>query len=297
MTRNAAFSLCLCSFVLLLTVSTRVVAQDPPPITPVEGATVVWNSTTKTASKAYIDASVFFFDSTTSGYLDICKTINGILTGSYPQSGAVVDARGIVIPPVGNTTPPLTCSINPFGGVSVPSTILLPGATIVIQKPWILPSNTRLIGQSKDATTIELDPTFGTNADSTNAIIEMGSASVCTNSICTGISIEHLRITAQDSAGNYQAYHGVYNDFAQDSSYVKDVALYQIGAASNNSLAVLSCATPVTNSQTQTQVVTGLCIGPNATYSGPYSDINFTASAWNTSCNSTCGSQHTSACT
>jgi hypothetical protein len=94
-------------------------------------------STALVASTAYLDASAFY---PADG--DICQTINTVLTTYVPYAGAVVDARGI-LPTSGDT---LQCSINPFSGVAVPSTVLLPAANIQIKDTWVLPSNTRIVG-------------------------------------------------------------------------------------------------------------------------------------------------------
>jgi hypothetical protein len=85
----------------------------------------------------------------------------------YP-SGAVIDARGL-----NSTNTSMTCTASPWAGISnpPPSTILLPatgGATpnpIIIpnSSPWILASNTHLIGEG-DALN---DSPSGTVSDAT----------------------------------------------------------------------------------------------------------------------------------
>src|ERR1700722_14211543 len=103
----------------------------------IQGNNTVYNSAgtpAPTGSSALIDASTF------SG-TDICTVLNGILTSTltaYPAAGTVVDARGFV-PLSGSGGPPNTqnCSVNPFAGVTVPSTILLPASTILLTtSPW-----------------------------------------------------------------------------------------------------------------------------------------------------------------
>jgi hypothetical protein len=83
---------------------------------------------------------------------DFCKILNGILTSeNYPPAGAVIDARGLP----GNTQTNMTCSASPWAALSnpPPSVILLPATTtaapIVIPSTWILPPNTRLIGEDE----------------------------------------------------------------------------------------------------------------------------------------------------
>jgi len=109
-------------------------------------------------SGAFIDASMLLHSGS-----DICDTIYGLFTGRtgfppYPSAGAVIDARGI-------SGSALTCTKgSPWtesgSSATLPSTILLPATTpsapIVIPTPWILPNNTRLIGEGDN------DPTSAT---------------------------------------------------------------------------------------------------------------------------------------
>jgi hypothetical protein len=120
-----------------------------------QGQDAVYNSTGGiVGSPSFIDASMFLRG--TQGR-DLCDTIYGILSSSfgstYPAAGAVIDARGIS----GATN--LTCTHGtPWSegssSVSLPSTILLPatgGSTptpIIIATPWVIPSNTHLIGET-----------------------------------------------------------------------------------------------------------------------------------------------------
>jgi hypothetical protein len=223
-------------------------------------------------STAYIDASAYY----TGTVPDICQILYNILTCSttscatgytvYPSGGAVIDARGII-----TNAPPLQCSVNPFpgsSGASVPSTILLPATSISIHTPWVLPSNTRLVGEgSFFVTTLEVDPNFPQTA---TPMIAMGSSSLCSPT-CTGISIEHLKLQAQADDQTFRATDGIDNAYAGDASYVKDVGFTNFGALSSTG----SIQTPCSPNGGP---VTALCIGPNATYSGPYSDLNFAAS-------------------
>ena len=161
----------------------------------------------------------------------------------------------------------MTCTISPWGSgsgyLNVPSTILLPatgGATptpIIIpnSSPWILPSNTHLIGEgdgipvyssgslvSTPGTTIQAKSGFS------GTMIQFGSASVCPSGVCTGISVENLTLDGQGPLG--QTVSGIANAYSQDGSYVDHVSLYQI-------------------------LGTGLAVSGNPSKSGPYSNITF----------------------
>jgi hypothetical protein len=124
-----------------------------------QGQNAVYNSSgNPTTSLAFIDASMFVI-SLTPPNRNLCAVLNFVLANvdqppNYP-SGAIIDARGLA-----NSTPPtsMTCAANttPWSTdnnvhvLNVPSTILLPatGATpIIIKTPWILPNNTRLVGE------------------------------------------------------------------------------------------------------------------------------------------------------
>ena len=196
-------------------------------------------------SSAFIDSSVFGGSST-----NICGVLNSILAStSYPAAGAVIDARGL--PGVGTS---MTCTGSPWAGITnpPPSTILLPAtaasAPIVIPTPWVLPNNTRLIGQGDNdpssaspRTTIQASSSFSGN------MIQFGSSSssVCPSSVCTGISVENLTLDGQGGSIN-----GIVNQYSQDFSYVDHVNLYQIRGY-------------------------GLTVSTSANNSGPYSNITF----------------------
>jgi hypothetical protein len=135
-----------------------------------------------------------------------------------------------------------------------PATILLPatsGATptpIIISTPWIIPSNTHLIGEgdgigSSAATTIQVSsPTFNLTP---GYILQFGSASGA-----SGISVERLTI---DGQGN--SVDGIVNPNAGPNSYVDHVTLYQIRGI-------------------------GLLVENNADGSGPYSNITFNTGSY-----------------
>jgi hypothetical protein len=207
-----------------------------------QGNNTVYNSAgtpSPTGSPAFIDASTF------SG-TDICTVINGILTSTlttYPAAGVVVDARGVV-PLSGSGGPPNSqnCSVNPFAGVTVPSTILLPSSTIVLTTtPWVLPSNTRIIGTGFYTQIVA--------GFTTGDVIDMCSSTA--SSACSGISIEHLSVQSAQicSTNPSNTLYGIVNYYAQSSSYIDDVGICGMG-------------------------LTGLRITSNATNSGPYSNLN-----------------------
>jgi hypothetical protein len=227
------------------------------------GNDAVYNSSGNvTLSPAFIDASVFVGSGQGSDICDVLyKIFNGVFfKNGYPSTGAVIDARGIS----GATN--LTCTHgSPWTEgsttVSLPSTILLPatgGATptpIIIpnSSPWILPSNTHLIGEgdgipvyssgtlvSTPGTTIQAKSGFS------GSMIQFGAPPpVCPSNVCTGISVENLTLD-----GGGQSVNGITNGFAQDVSTVDHVSLYQIRG-------------------------TGLLIQGTANNSGPYSNITF----------------------
>ena len=177
---------------------------------------------------------------------DLCGLLNTFLTGSYGTTypnGAVIDARGLtpeVDPNYPNTPPEIGCSENPFNKVSaLPSTtILLPSGNIHTPSTWIIPSNTRLVGDAKAGTSI-----YANSLPSGAYILEMGSSTLCPSG-CTSIGIEHISLGASGSSVG-----AIHNGFAQAGSYVNDVTL---NAFPNNAIMVDS----------------------GATNSGPYSNIN-----------------------
>jgi hypothetical protein len=133
------------------------------------------------ASPAFIDASMF----ATSPPLpsrNFCGVVNYVLNPAnhiITSVGAVIDARGLSS---GNRN--MTCTTSPWAGITprLSSTILLPSGTIVIPTTWVLPSNTRLIGEgdsissrtTPSGTTIQAHTSF-TNAD----MIDLGTSIIC----------------------------------------------------------------------------------------------------------------------
>src|SRR5580692_217722 len=232
----------------------------------VEGYSGVW-STTVTGSSAFIDASTFCGGTSCGGTTtDVCSMIaQALLPGTLPSAGGVVDARGVVST---QNAPGVvqTCNIDPFQGISQsntkPITVLLPAATIVMGCTWTLPSNTRLLGEGV-FTTLQGPSSCSSSCPQScnpNALIQMGSSG-CGASGCAGISIEHLEL--MQPCGVNPSLSGIENNYAQQSSYVNDVRMLNLGG-------------------------TGVLIAaPN---SGPYTNLGFIANS------GTCTSTFTPVC-
>jgi hypothetical protein len=208
------------------------------------GNKAVYNSVGPTNSQVWVDLSAWW-NLTLMPVPDLCGLLNTFLTSSYGTypNGAVIDARGLTpVSPSQGMAPRIICSENPFKNVSsLPSTtILLPSGYIYTASPWIIPSNTRLVGDAKNGTLIIADPT---NWSGGNYILEMGSSTLCP-SACTSIGIEHIFLGSSGFAIG-----AIHNGFAQAGSYVNDVTLSKFP---NNAIVVES----------------------GATNSGPYSNIN-----------------------
>jgi len=215
-----------------------------------QGENLVYNSSgTKVGSKAFIDASTFAGNVSSP---NICSVLNYILTPTnniVPSSGALIDARGLP----GSTGTSWTCTNSPWYGISTPppSTILLPAGTIVIPSTWILPSNTRLIGEGDG---VPLSGAVGTTIQASTStfsgpMLQFGSSTVCpgpTPSVCSGISVENLTLDGNTSS----LATGILNQYSQSNTFVDHVGLYQI-------------------------LGTGLSVESGADGSGPYSNIRF----------------------
>jgi hypothetical protein len=246
-----------------------------------QGQDAVYNSTgSPTNSPAFIDASMFASQGGT-----ICSVIYGILSG-VNYSAAVIDARALP-----NSTPStsMTCAAgttpwnNGSSTVAVPSTILLPATgaisanlanPIIIPSTWIVPANTRLIGEgdgilsgsSYPGTTIQAASGFS------GTMIQFGSSSssVCppvpSGPPCTGISVENLTLD-----GLEQSVGGIINQYAQNNSYVNHVSFYRILGTG------LLVSTPSSGSS-------------SATNSGPYSNITFDTGGYSGTSATVCAS-------
>lgn len=263
---------------LLFGMTVRVEAQDPV-IPGLEGNNAIWNGSAIAPSTGYIDASPFY-NNVSQGNGDICRTVYYILTNSsvsystrYPE-GAVIDARGILLASGQNSIP---CTVDPFTGpngsscqgttlVNLPSTLLLSATPITINCTWILPSNTRIIGEGpghSNVTAIQIPQ----NGFTGTSMLQMGPS----GGSATGVTIEHLKLEGQPAGTTFTAVDGIDNVSAGDGSYANDVLLADIGETSTSGPINNACSPSVAGA------VTGLCISPNATYSGPYTNIDFTA--------------------
>ena len=179
------------------------------------GEDAVYNSSgTNTPSPDFIDASMFVGTGQNQS-TNICGVLYGILSGtfySYPQSGAVIDARGI------SGTTALSCPSgtspwwNGTTALTAPSTILLPAGVIGISYPWTLPPNTHLIGEGD---TVPSAGTPGTTirvtGGATIIMVQFGSSATC-----SGVSVERLTLDGQATAvdGIVNQYWGLAQPFA-----------------------------------------------------------------------------------
>jgi hypothetical protein len=185
-------------------------------------------------SFAFIDASMFV-SSPPPPSRNLCGVLNFVLqhvdkAPNYPN-GAVIDARGLNS---GNTS--MSCTASPWAGLTnlLPSTILLPATTITIPSTWILPNNTRLIGEGYGtaggtvilACTTQACPA---NFQTGSPMIQFGAAScgIGVPTCYTGISVENLMLNGNLVGGAGQNINGIEN-FTAQSSYVDHVTFFQI---------------------------------------------------------------------
>lgn len=198
------------STILFLLLTANVQAQVT------SGSNAVWaSSTLTTGTTAFIDASVFY---TT----DVCSAMDyiysNVLTSSAFPQGGTIDARGI--------TPSTECGINPFRSAKVPSTVLLPPGTIVIDTTWVLPDRTQMIGAGRTQTTIQVSTmNFPTHMNPPAFMIQM-----CPNGdTCSGVVISDLYVYGAGDLSPASppaiVVSGIYNNGAQDSSYVSNVTV------------------------------------------------------------------------
>jgi hypothetical protein len=160
---------------------------------------------------AFVDAKQF---DTGSG--DICTAIGGALTAYYPgKQGVVIDARGFT-----SGSPP--CAGNPWSSTPLPlsSIVLLPAGTINVNVPWVLPKNTRIIGEGPGLTTLQATSSFPTGDD----MIDMGNSTFCSTGDCPAIVVEHLTLNGNNRTG----VNGIVNSYSQELGRVDDVAFNQI---------------------------------------------------------------------
>jgi hypothetical protein len=139
-------------------------------------------------SSAFIDASMFV----SSQLSNICAVLNSILNPLnciIPSAGAAIDARGL-----NSNNTSMKCAASPWAGIanSPPSVILLPAGTIVVPGTWVLPNNTRLIGEGDalnhnfPSGTIAAGTTLQACKQSVNSctftgtdMIDLGSSNIC----------------------------------------------------------------------------------------------------------------------
>jgi hypothetical protein len=244
---------------VLAAVSKRTEAQNP-------GNNAVYISTGGccAASSAFIDASV----SANSQHTDICATIYNIFAGShgnpsYPPAGAVIDARGI-------SGSALNCGPNesPWlnGGTyqAKPSVLLLPSGTITIFYTWILPNNTKVVGEGASntgltGTLIAAGSGFaGPNVSGYPlSMIQFGDSTATGANCgpCFRISVEDLTLNASGATG--LTVDGILNLDSQELTYARRVSLLGI-----------------TGTGLQNGVVNHGNLGQNA---GPYEQIYFSS--------------------
>jgi hypothetical protein len=125
----------------------------PVPAEAQAGNNAICNSVsgcTTAPTPAFIDASALGNNRT-----DLCSVLYKILTSAsttYPAAGAVIDARGFP----GTQGASMVCAngttpwFNGTAFANVPSTILLPAGIITIPSTWVLPGETKLIGEGSE---------------------------------------------------------------------------------------------------------------------------------------------------
>ena len=183
-------------------------------------------STTMAASSAFIDASLFGAAGTGT---DVCTRINTALTNNYPSTGAVVDARGI-----NSLNSSMNCSVNPWNGVTVPSTVLLPGGTITVTSAsaaWVLPGQTKVIGEINNETN-NVGSTLKAGASGLAGMIQFCTAA------CSGVSVEELILD-----GNELTVPGISNQYAGDLSYVDHVTFTHFQGTGASAALYIAAAT------------------------------------------------------
>lgn len=215
------------------------------------GNTAVYQSSGHVVgSSAVIDATVFPGN-------DVCAKIHAILTSpDYPPNGAVIDARGTIVP-----LNRLNCmSGSPWGGTPPangwpPATILLPPGGVTIHTPWVLPNGTRLLGERRNTTEILPASDFPDGA----TMIQMGSSdpAFCPSEngtpVCRDIAIQFVSLDGESrNPPNGAPVNGIDNEYARDLSYVDHVDFRLIEGV-------------------------GITIGPGAVDSGPYSNLIYAA--------------------
>src|ERR1022692_978136 len=225
-------SIVLAFLVILLGWLTTPHLQAQCTVATCEGWNGVYGSgSAKVPAYAFVDALPYMGDSRCLGSVcDLCDAIYYILFDYSPsKSGVVIDARGVATPQncVNGTTKRFP---NPWSALTpmVPyaNVVLLPAGTINLQETWILPADTRIIGEGSALTTIQPCTTTvcGGQAFSGPDMIDMGSSAICLGSNCQAVLIEHLGL----NGGNVDGTNGIVNSSSQELSYVSDVSFTNI---------------------------------------------------------------------
>jgi hypothetical protein len=236
-------------FLFGLSISSPVEAQTIEPGS-VGNSAVYQGSGQVTGSSAMIDASVFPGN-------DVCAKINAVLTSpSFPSRGAVIDARGILVPAV-----VLNCMTgSPWQGTPPangwpPATILLPPGAITIHNTWVLPNGTRIIGERRNTTTMLPAPDLPDGS----TMVQMGAndPAVCPKlgglPVCKGIGVQWITFDGEfRNPPTGAPLNGVDNEVSQDLSFVDHSAFRFLEGF-------------------------GVKVGPGAANSGPYSNLVFAA--------------------
>ena len=243
-----------------------------------QGLNTIYGTTTSIqGSASSIDARLYV------GSQDLCFALNTIIN-SISVSGAVIDARGV-------SGTALNCASTPWS--TVPSgtfsnaIILLPAGTITIRSPWLMPSNTRIVGSGQGITTIQACKTTTTGcggvgfSGTPTAMIAMtagndyavggNDAWGCQASfVCFAVSVADLTLDAQS-----QAIDGIDNNDAEELSYVQHVSMVNIGG-----VGLKLSADPNDTSQS----CTSNCIAGTSSHSGPYTDLTIAVTSTATAC-------------
>src|SRR5580692_3467529 len=222
-----------------------------------QGWNGVYLTSNKSPSYAFVDAVPYLTDSRCpSGGCDICDTIGlALMDYNYQNSnGVLIDARGVPTPQY--CTSGTGKYPNPWGTIAVPAksynnTVLLPVGTIYLETTWALTTDTRLIGEGANLTTLQVCTTAVCGQVFSSAdhdMIDMGTSSICPGtSDCTGVVIEHLGLNGNGVAN----INGIVNSASQELSRVENVAMSNIAG-------------------------TGLTLSTKgAANSGPYANIEF----------------------
>jgi hypothetical protein len=237
LSRRARLSRLVLSGVTIVIIGYFAILATPAAAQGSQGNNDVFSSSGgQVGSTAFIDASTFVGPPN-----NFCGVLNGILSSPNFPPGAVIDARGLP----GNNGTSMTCTGTPWSGITnpPPSTILLPAGSITIPSTWVLPNGTRVIGEGSTNPYATITAVFQTTIQASSSLT--GAMIQFCSSVCAGVTLEDVTLI-----GNTQAINGIVNSNAQELSYAKNVAMYQV-------------------------LGTGLKIFGSAQHSGPYSNITY----------------------